>query len=490
MDGTSGVVGVTLGADRALFDGKSPGEAFEIAQKYGSPEPLASQDAADAFEEYVRDNPLECSRKAAELDSAHPRIQRSLFLGLHDAVKDGGRIGWNGVLSLCRGVVARWFEAQKRAGLETQDHGQLLPLFRLAEEGFKRNSLDYGLRKEAWGVLEDLVRIGAADGEYGEYPGGTGALTVSLNNLNGASFRAVYQYAAWCRTHDKSRTMVSEAKRTFDEYLDGDNHTVSRHAVLGLFLPDLYYLDKEWARRLPQRITPHAKTGLAFWDGYVSGKQMYSYTFEDLWEWYDEFMNGAIPQCPDLVRPREATTKHVMLAYFYDLEHADGIVERLFERSYPPALRLCVQQTAHILAGKLDDPNFNKSKLAGLWKRPSLKSHNLDMWFVNTPLDDEEAITLYLDHIRQYAGRIDATCNPVFKLAEYVAEFPLQVAECLTVLMPKHAGSVVPDQAHEILNTLHESKDLRVKAICKKIDQMLGQLPPHVNGAERAARAS
>ena len=109
----------------------------------------------------------------------------------------------------------------------------LLPLFWLVEDGFKRDSVDYGLRSEAWGVLEDLVKIGAADGEYEEYPGRTGALDMCLNNLNGVSFHALYQYAAWRRTHDESLTLVKEAKRIFEQYLDGDDHTASRHAVLG-----------------------------------------------------------------------------------------------------------------------------------------------------------------------------------------------------------------------------------------------------------------
>ena len=52
----------------APFDGKSTDEAFEIARKY-DPE---FQDAAEAFGEYVRDNPLECSTRAPSLVRAHP----------------------------------------------------------------------------------------------------------------------------------------------------------------------------------------------------------------------------------------------------------------------------------------------------------------------------------------------------------------------------------------------------------------------------------
>lgn len=490
MDGTRGAA---LVADPD-FDGKSPGDVFDLVKEYGRPDPFLSKDAADAFEGYVRDNPSECSKRAPGLGSAHPRIQRGLFLGLREAVKDGERIEWDGVLHLIKGVVLRFEQNRSRLGEsapETESlRSALLPLFWLVEDGFKENSVDYGLRNEARGVLEDLVRIGSADGEYEEYPGRTGALDMSLNNLNGASFHALYHYASWCRTHDENLALVPEAKRIFEQYLDGDDHTASRHAVLGIFLPGLYYLDQEWARRLPPRITPHAKTRIAFWDGYVSGRQMYSYAFEDLWEWYDEFMNGPALQNPDLARAHENTVERVMSAYFYDWPNADIIVEKFLEKGDAEAIERCVRQAGPVLAGKRDDPDFNKARLADLWRHPSLKNHNLDAWFMDTPLDDEEAITLYRDHITQYPSRISGMYNPVYKLAEYAEGFPLQVAECLDVLIRNHEGSVVPDEACKIWETLRRSKDPRVEVLCKEIKPMLRMFYPHWNGAGPAARAS
>lgn len=481
MDGQArSTTGLGLGADPALFDGKNPDVVFEIVRKYESPESPASQDVADAFEAYVKDNPHECSQRAPSLGPAHPRIQHSLFAGLRDAIQDNQRMEWDGVLSLIRDVVARWFDVQKPSpdgsGFEAQSYDQMVMISWLLEDGFKKDSLDFGLRDKVGGVLEELVRIGAAYGEHAQYPNKTGALTMSLNNLNGASFHAVYRYAMWCRKHDKSQALAPEAKLVFDEYLDGDSHTASRHAVLGIFLPDFYYLDQEWAKNMYKRTPSSTKVKIAFWDGYVSGKQMYSYVFEDLWEWYDKFSNDGTLQNPDLARAHEATITHIMLAYFYDLAHADGIVKRLLERNDPEAADLCVRQTGPILAGKRDDPNFNKEKAAGLWKHPSFKNHNLDMWFINTPLDDETAIGLYRDHIIQYQGRINSTYNPVYKLGEYAENFPLEVAESLEALVPKHNGNVLPEKVREILGTLSKSEDPLVKARIEMVEKMCDKL--------------
>ena len=442
-------------ADAAPFDGKSTDEIFEIARKY-DPE---FQDAAEAFEEYVRDNPLECSKRAASLGRAHPRMLDGLLSGLRGAVGSNERIEWDGVLSLGGDVIARWLEDRA----ELQPAPRLLPLFRLLEDGLKRDSVDFALKDKAWDVLERMVEAGDL-GKYPEYSESTDALSASLNNLNGASFHAAYRYAAWCSRHGGGRTMAPEAKRVFDGYLDGGDHTASRHAVLGAFLPDFYCLDREWTGGLPPRIWPSEKTRAAFWDGYISGQHMYSYVFGVLWGWYDEFLNGYGAQDPALDRLREATAGHVMLAYFYGLEQADRIVER-FLKGGPGAARLCAEQTAPILAGKRDDPNFDKARLAELWRHPALRGCNLDAWLANTPLDGEASVTLYLDHARRYRGGIDPACSPAHKLAEYAADFPLQVAECLEALAPRYGGAL-PEKAREILGSLSESADPRVRDAC------------------------
>ena len=449
MDGHSGAAL----ADAAPLDGKNIDEAFEIARKY-DPE---FQDAAEAFEEYVRDNPLECSKRAPSLGLAHPHMLDGLLSGLRGAVGGNERIEWDGVLSLGGDILERW--SKDRA--DPQHAARLLPFFRLLEDGFKRNSVGFGLKDKAWGVLERMVEAGTLEAEH---PYGTDALSASLNNLNGASFHAVYRYAAWCDMHDGGRDLAPEAKLVFDGYLDGSKHTASRHAVLGAFLPEFYYLDREWVRSVLRKIRQSGKAKIAFWDGYVSCKQMYSYMFGDLWKWYDEFLNGHGAQDPVPGRLREATAGHVMLAYFYRLEQADRIVEK-FLRGDPGAARLCAEQTAPILPDKRDDPNFDKARLVGLWRHPALKGCNLDRWFVHTPLDGEESIALYRDHARQYRGKIDSACSPMYKLAEYAADFPLQVAECLEALAPR-CGCAEQRHALEILESLSGSTDPRIRDAC------------------------
>lgn len=129
---------------RDLFEGRNPDEVFGIVQEYEPPKSCTSKDAAGDFEAYVMLNPSECSQRAPSLGSAHPRILHGLFEGLRSAVKGDERIEWGGVLSLAQDIAARWLKERARpdeqfAATPEPAQLQLLSLFWLLEEGFKKN---------------------------------------------------------------------------------------------------------------------------------------------------------------------------------------------------------------------------------------------------------------------------------------------------------------------------------------------------------------
>ncbi len=292
---------------------------------------------------------------------------------------------------------------------------------------------------------------------------------MSRANLNGMSFYAVFQYAAWCHKHGEKQAMAFDAKQFFDDYLGGQGHTASRHAVLGACLPGFHRLDREWARSLPQRVTSSKERKIAFWDGYVSGRQMYAHVFGELWKWYDEFANKGIARDLDMAQIHESTIAHVMLAYFYGLEHADDIVEKLLRLRDCKSMARCVQQTGFILRGKGDDPNFDRKKLANLWKHAAFENHDLGMWFTNTPMDRKTSIGLYRDHMTRNRGKIQIAYDTVRELDEYAKDFPEEVAECLEVLIDGYAEGDVPKEFCEVFDVVYKSEDPHVKATCNKV---------------------
>lgn len=501
--------------DDATFEGKAPDKVFETVKKHKPPESLAdTDDVAESFGRYVKNNPSECSQRAPLLGSASPRIQYELFSGLSDAVKKGESIEWDGVLSLIKAILARWADDQNRAARDSPDvqasgarwpgqsvteylYDPLLLLFWLVEEGLKNDSLDFGLKSRVWRVVKEIVKVGDKSAGRDEYfsaghesrirPSATGSkadpqktaaadepagrqdldssLTRSLNSLNGVSFHILYHYSMWCRKHAGGETLDGDAKEIFDKYLSKrESHTVSRHAVLGVFLPGFDHADPGWAKSLPGKVRAPEKARVAFWEGYVFGKRMHLYMFDGLYKWYGEFMNGNIAAKPSLARIRESTIVHVMLAYFYNLEKADGIVESFLKKRDPEATELCVRQIGSIIRGKASDSEFDKEKLVRLWREGAFKEQDLGMWFIHSPLSKKDAIRLYRNHMEQYQGKIHMAYDPVYSLAEYVGDFPADVAKCLKKLI--HRYDYVPEKFRDVLAELCKSEDPSVADEC------------------------
>ena len=208
----------------------------------------------------MESNPLEYSKKASELELSDVAIQYELFSGLESAVQKDKDIEWEGVLSLVEHIVS---SIPRDKNPVSKSYGAIQRICSLIEIGFKKDSIGFQLKDRVWKVVKSLVGIGTHVQEPEGYPNNeTNSLEMSLNNINGMSFHVVYQYAVWCERHGNTkRILVPEAKQIFEDYLNKklEGHTVSRHAVLGVFLPNFYYLDQRWIKNTCLRESIRAK---------------------------------------------------------------------------------------------------------------------------------------------------------------------------------------------------------------------------------------
>ena len=122
---------------------------------------------------------------------------------------------------------------------------------------------------------------------------------------------------------------------------------------------------------------------------------------------------------------------------------------------------------------KAGDPDFDKERLAALWRNPCLARCDLGMWLVDSPLDKKDTIALYRDHIAACPGGINLYIA-LKHLVPYARDFPGEVAECLDMLVGKCHG-YVPDPVRDVLALLRGSGDEAVKEKCRAIDERLAQ---------------
>ena len=474
--------------------GKSADQAFEYMMKCGNSVDrfFERRHLGTEFEEYARDNPKECSKRACEARAINPAALRYMVSGLDAALREGKNIDWDGVLQLIEHAVA----AKHPHGHGPAELALLSAMCGLIGKGLECDFINAGMRERVWGTIEVFVEIGAervedadtrrqrrrgvvvvrarADRRAAE-PAKMSPLDESLNGMSGLSFHAVCRYAAWCgRQGEEEGALAPEARRVFDSYLDKGMgaHSAARHAVLGFFLSDLYRLDREWAGALPSRIASGREAKGAFWESYVVWNDVYPHAFKDLLPLYREFSKKGAMEGGANKRVSKFTVIHVMLAHLYGLEGADTPTKNLLNGS-DDTLQECARQLSIIMRGKADDPDFNKERLAALWRHPGLAKCDLGMWLVNSPLDRRDTIALYRDHVAGYQGKINLY-TPVKHLAPYAQDFPEEVADCLDMLVGRCDG-YVPDHVRDVLAILRGSDSPAVKEKCRAIDEKLAQ---------------
>lgn len=475
--------------------GKNADQVFEYMRDYENNvnEVFEGSTKGIEFEGYAKRNPKECSKRAHGASDLSPASQCCLLSGLDGALREGNNIDWDGALQLIEYAIA----ARRLHGREPAESALLNAMCRLIEEGLRGDFISAGMRGRVWRIIEALVWIGAectedADarrqqrrrgvavvrakaGRRAAEPAKMSPLDASRSGIGGLSFHAVYRYAAWCKRHGGEKgALAPEAKRMFDSYLGKGMgaHSAARHAVLGAFLTGFYQLDLEWAERLPSRIASGRDAKAAFWESYVTWNDVYPHAFKDLLPLYREFSKKGAVQGGASKRASEFTIIHVMLAHLYGLEGADKPVKNLLGGS-GKTLQECARQVGNIIRGKADDPDFDKERLAALWRHPGLAKCDLGMWLVNSPLDRRDTVTLYRDHVAGYQGKINLY-TPVKHLAPYARDFPEEVSECLDMLVGKCDG-YVPDHVRDVLAILRGSDSLAVKEKCRAIDEKLAQ---------------
>ena len=475
-----------------LFRDKTIDQVFEIVKNHVIPKgSFAFDDITVAtFREYVESNSLDCSKKSSEHEISDASMQYALFSGLGHAVQKGKDVEWEGVLPLIENVVA---SATRNKNHLSQSYDPILAIYSLMEAGFKKDSISFQLRDKVWRVIKQLIKIGTHAQEPEDYPGNqTNSLDISMNNINGMSFHVVYQYATWCeRRGSLKKILVPEAKQIFNDYLNKKLgcHTISRHAVFGVFFPNFYYLDQQWAKSILEKICSGKNEWIAFWDGYVSWNNLYEYVFDDLYMWYDKFLNKE-----DLIRNRKLkypynfTIDHAMLAYLYDLDNADDFVEKFLDKADELANRNdedklsmghCVHQIGIIIEGKDADPKFNKQKLIKMWKRPSVLQHDLDRWFRDSPLDKKATISSYLHYLKRYQKKFNLLYVSIDTFHSYLESFPQEVAECLEILIDNQANNYIPEkEIRGVLKSLLSVGDEQINTKCRVIIDKVALLGP------------
>lgn len=446
---------------------------------------------ADEFESLVAAKPGDYGPRAMDLAGARPAIQYALFAGLEQSVKKSAAVTAPAALDLA----SRLLSIDMTSSDARPVYGQWNVLLRI---GWYLNALlandAIGLdHKDAvWRVVDALVNAGSIRAPYECGPGEALPGMDALNTVGGISFIAMFRFAIWSRPNGSdARRLAPEVRSAIEAYMgDGNAHTPCRHSALGVFFSAADYLAPGWLGNLISKATPSEDAKVAFWSSYVGHNGVAPESFESLSRLYGEFLCGplltSLPRRTALVD----TFRHVAMAHFYDVAGADEILGR-FLKSSRPAPEEFADVVAQIMAGKSDDPDFNKGKLAALWRDPKFTSLDLSAWFAVSPLERKETVELFSSYLDKYEGKLDMVIGPLKDLKEYATEFPQDVAKCLFKITKRSTHVYYPG-VRDLLDMLHSLKNSPVDDLCNATREELAtrgfeydQEPQHVSESAR-----
>lgn len=472
-------------ADPTTFEEKTPDEIFEIVKKYGPIDNtvMPSEDRIVAsFEDYVSKNPLECSKKSSDIVGADRKIQYVFLSGLGNAINSKKQVDWASLLPVIKSIFGN---AISSTSYRSTSFDPVMESFKIIEHGLKDTTkLDYILKDQIWEIITQMIEIGNNHPGCDEYSNeSTNSLTIMINDLGGLSLNALFRYVIWCNGNEKSKHIFTEQiKKVVKNYVDklhGD-HTIAKHAALGLYTPTMFYFDEDWTDKLLDgKIFSNKDVKIAFWDSYVTNN-VNKHLLTHLYKLYKEFLNGKILCDLHEKDVYQSTIDHVVLGYLYDVENYDKLFNDFInfidddDDDDIQSINNCGFFISRILA---DNPNVDtfKDKIEFLWQNQKFIDHiDLISWSAKSPFDKKKTMELILQYMKRCTKKFSATLFLLDELDKYIDDYPFEVAQCIELFINNLDDyRYLPRNIEDMIKTLSIKKIKNVDEICQNIKEKL-----------------
>lgn len=406
----------------------------------------------------VKDNPNKYSleiEKFIELDWVY---KYHLIYGLTNAWKEKKKFEWGKVFDFILKILDEdFFVSQEQYVLWLK--GQIASLI---EYGTKsdENAFDKKYLQQAKEILFLLLKH--KEEEQIEYDNDMN--TYVLNSINGKALHALMSYALRYGRLNSSQSVKWEddIKEFFTKELDENTeYSKSIFTILGDYLPNLRFLDKEWVDTNFNRIFPIANSDL--WEIAISGYFLYSSTvYIDIYDQFKQYghINKALKFKFRSDRTKRKVIQHICIMYnsSKDNETIFDVIESKDQESILELIRFIWQ---------VDRQNITeeaRTKILVLWQKiyevfredNSISAQEifstLSKWFVF--IDTIDDVTL--PYLKLTAKNTEKNNNSHFiveELERLVQNNPKYVGELYIEML---TNGVVPIYKQEhIENTVH-----------------------------------
>ncbi|MCE5185220.1 MAG: hypothetical protein LLF76_03745 [Planctomycetaceae bacterium] len=438
------------------------------------------EDLAYSFRQIVSEYPDKfASNLKSFLQLRRNGDKLALLQGFKNAWESGKIFSWDQAFEFCLAIVNESeFWTRKISG-ESYDYRRAfvdaISHLLIAGMGKENNTFDRTLLPQAKDLILLLARE-IRNTTWDEHqPLGDG-----LNSINYCVFRVIVTYALfYAKTlQPKAGTKwETEIRDYFEDGLDKtSNPSLSFSFCVGLFLPQLRYLDQEWVdsninRILPKEKDEHWKSAF---DGYLTGGKRYKEIYLLL------KTNGHYDKGLQVQADSKHLIQHICLGYLNgeeELGNRQSLIEKLLRKENNDIICEIVHYF-HTF-----DPKIQRNlapKIISLWRtvynllnnktdrsKYAEGIRNLALWLdLVDRLDDE--IASWLKFSVDYIHNSWDTHLLVGSLLKYVATVPKQVAEIYYYIVEKGLYPEFQEKdIQEIISELFERGQQDIgKAIC------------------------
>lgn len=458
--------------EKALVSGSNE-EIADYIIRYEKSERKEPYDVlAESFRRTVRENPTKFATDMKPFLAVPRRYQHALLMGLSEAWKSDQDFSWNELFNFIIKIVEP-YDIWKEEYETGSNYRSLIigEIAELIENGTKsdKHAFNERLLPIARKIL--LIVAGRTESDLGDMGD---LITSVINSTVGKILTAMINYSlryARLKKTEGNEKWEKTVKEYFVRCLDEESkfHTTEYFVIVGLYLVNLYYLDKTWVQENINKLFP--KDDQVNWKaafvGYLLGSSQLSKDIYSIHKINQNYSKALQTEFDDEISLNRLV-QHISIGYLQGLEELkdeQSLINRLITTENPKQL-LSLVRFFWMLRDKL--PNESQRKIKPLWGSliPILAKHkedpkfqeilaSLSQWLVLIEKLDGEIV----GWLKLSVGFIqdDQLMFFIKYLLKHVEGFPNEVAEIyLEMLNSNIFPSHDQENIRKLIGTLYE----------------------------------
>ena len=440
---------------------------------------LTRENLASSLRKYVSNDPIRYSSDLTPFLSISPKYQYEILRGFEEAWKNNKDLKWDELISFMKKIIkSKTFWLEEKEVVEFDYNSWIVSeIADIIIAGTKND--EHAFSVDLLSSVEEIILILLRNVNSSYLNDSLDFITAVLNSSKGRVFISAIDYSLRCaRTikNDLKEKWIISIKDEFTKCLDKSYElNLGFSVILGLYLPNLNYLDKQWVQNNFNRIFDLGND--EYWEaafsGYIIG---HSTVYEDIYKSFREFghyKKGLMHNFKDKQALRNLV-QNIAIAYlagWEKLSNNDSLICMLIKSQNPEHLSELIKFIWSLRKNE-NKPQNEKIKL--LWKdilseiSPLLEiddqyckiASDLSLWLSLIDEIDNDIFT-WLSISAKYFTDTWSSGFFIEYLKDHVKKSPKEVGELyLIMLNANHYPDYKEEDIFEIIETLIKSNEL------------------------------